>query len=122
MNKTIFLLIFLWGYSFVLAAQSFPGNDATWQGTTGTIAGPIPFRQALCGDTTINGRPYARYNEISFDSQGNASEHYLMAVRTDGPLVWFVNAGENEERLLYDFSLEEGGWRRIKIYLCSILK
>lgn len=108
MKKALIVVIGLWGPSFLLFGQPFPAGDATWQGTTGTIAGPLPYRQALCGDTTINGRQYGRYIDITYDGQGNAVEHYLMAIRTEGHRVWFVYVGENQESLLYDFSLEEG--------------
>lgn len=115
MKKILIVFLALWGPSFLLLGQSFPSGNASWQGTAGTIAGPLPFRQALCGDTTINGRLYARYNDISFDAQGNAVEHYFMGIRTDGPRSWFISAGEDQEYLLYDFSLEEGEEATLRI-------
>ncbi len=93
---------------FFTDAQSFPTVNASWQGTVSSIAGLSPFRQAVCGDTTINGRQYARFLDIEEGPDGEMVERYRLAVRTEGQAVYYVEAGEEEEHLLYDFSLEAG--------------
>jgi hypothetical protein len=86
-------------------AQFFPTNNASWQGTTLTLVGPQPFQEVLCGDTLINGQVYSQF----WAKASNAdSLLYRVAIRVNGPRVWYIEADSTEERLLYDFSLETG--------------
>lgn len=89
-------------------AQSFPTNDATWQGVLNSFIGPVPMRQVMCGDTTINGVQYARfYNYANIPGVGDTLL-YELAIRTEGERVWYVYMEQSQERLLYDFSLQAG--------------
>lgn len=85
--------------------QSFPVQDAAWQGFRSNIAGLDTFRQVACGDTLISGRHYTPMLSISPDS-GDTT--YLAAVRSTSVRSFFVRPGETEEHLLYDFSLQAG--------------
>jgi hypothetical protein len=85
--------------------QSFPVQDAAWQGVRSNIAGLDTFRQVACGDTLIAGRHYTPMLSISPDS-GDTT--YLAAVRSTGVRSFFVRPGETQEYLLYDFSLQVG--------------
>ncbi len=85
--------------------QSFPVQDAAWQGFRSNIAGLDTFRQVACGDTLIDGRHYTPMLSISPDS-GDTT--YLAAVRSTGVRSFFVRPGETQEYLLYDFSLQAG--------------
>lgn len=105
MPRMAFLLCFALLFATAVSGQSFPAQDATWQGFRSTIAGLDTFRQALCGDTLINGRMYAPVLGID-DQTGHAT--YLAAVRSDGLRSFFVRPSEVQEHLLYDFSLETG--------------
>jgi hypothetical protein len=98
-----------------LQAQSFPTQEASWQGVTFGIAGPIPYRNAVCGDTLINQVTYSKFYEFNENIDGELVRTYKMAVREGGPRVWCVEAGANTETLLYDFSLEAGDQIRLKL-------
>jgi hypothetical protein len=91
-----------------VSAQFFPSQDVSWQGVTWSIAGPIPYYQALCGDTTINEQIYSKFYGYSINSQGEEEAQYLAAIRVSGPRVWIIEQGSNSEIILYDFSLEAG--------------
>lgn len=91
--------------STVLWGQYFPEQDASWEGATYTIAGPEPYREVLCGQTVINEQSYQQFWSVEGEED---TLRYLAAVRTNGPRVFYVEAGSEEERLLYDFSLETG--------------
>lgn len=103
----LLILLFL-GVSINSFSQVFPENDVTWQGVTYGIAGPIPYRQALCGDTLINGQTYNKLYGYYYTVEGELIEEYLVGTRVSGPRVWCLESGATEEKLLYDFSLEAG--------------
>jgi hypothetical protein len=88
-----------------VTGQSFPVQDAAWQGFRSNIAGLDTFRQVACGDTLIGGRQYTPMLSISPD---NGDTSYLAAVRSTGVRSFFVRPGETQEYLLYDFSLQAG--------------
>jgi hypothetical protein len=91
-----------------LSAQYFPESDAVWQGLTYGIAGPIPFRQVVCGDTMINNDTYQKIYSFIDEDSGIEEQQYLGAIRVAGPRVWIVEAGAEEEVILYDYTLEAG--------------
>lgn len=106
MKKHVFLYLGLALLPCLAPAQSFPANDATWQGVLYSFIGPVPMRQLLCGDTLINGMHYSRfYNYTTIPGQGDVLT-YQLALRVDGERVWFVYMGQSQERLLYDFGLQ----------------
>ncbi|MCG8330616.1 MAG: T9SS type A sorting domain-containing protein [Chitinophagales bacterium] len=108
--KPIFhlLILFFLGVSINSFSQAFPENDVTWQGVTYGIAGPVPYRQALCGDTLINGQSYNKLYSYYYTIEGELIEEYFAGTRVSGPRVWCLESGATEEKLLYDFSLEAG--------------
>lgn len=95
----------------VAVGQYFPEQDASWEGVTYTLAGPQAFREVLCGQTVINGRTYSQFWKVSGEADTLA---YLAAIRTNGPRVYYVEEGGEEERLLYDFSLDTGDTIRVQ--------
>lgn len=95
-------------------AQSvFPLSDAIWEESTFSIAGQFVRYRLLCGDTTINAQTYSKIYDITFpfDGEGLPTDTvpppvYSGGLRTDGSEVFYVQPGETEDLLLYDFSLE----------------
>lgn len=104
----LFIFTVLITCPLLLHAQYFPESDAVWQGVTYGIAGPIPYKQAICGDTTINNDTYQKMYSFVYDENGNETQVYLGAIRVVGPRVWVVEAGAAQEVILYDYTLEEG--------------
>lgn len=89
--------------------QFFPVKNATWEGVTISLAGPFPDYKALCGDTIINDKTYAKLYQIQLDFDGNeVSRSYEGGTRIETDLVHWIPNDFNEEILLYDFSIEAG--------------
>lgn len=99
--------------SSLCAQSTFPTQDAVWEEYTFTIAGQFIRYRLLCGDTTINDESYAKLYDISFpfDGEGISADTmppavYAGSLRSEDALVFYVPPMEDEDLLLYDFSLE----------------
>jgi hypothetical protein len=105
---TFFTLVFL-SWTGIANSQvvSFPESDAIWKEEYITIAGPFSRHFGLCGDTLINGTTYNQMVAFDLDMNGEVAEKtFTMAIRSEGPKVWVLPDGFNNEVLLYDFSLQ----------------
>ncbi|HMQ47919.1 MAG TPA: T9SS type A sorting domain-containing protein [Saprospiraceae bacterium] len=102
------LMPLIFAFPSMLFCQTFPQNNATWQGVVYGIAGPIPYEQYLCGDTLINGQHYGAFYEQYLNFPNDTVRVYRGAIRVNGPRVWAIPANTEEEILLYDFSLQVG--------------
>lgn len=72
------------------------------------------------GDTVISATVYKRVFCQDMASYGDDARHYLASVREDGYRVYMVSAGQQQERLLYDFEPDKEmtlsyDWCRLKV-------
>ncbi|MCB0631909.1 MAG: T9SS type A sorting domain-containing protein [Saprospiraceae bacterium] len=109
---TVFSL-WLCTLSALSAQTAFPVQDAVWEEAAFTIAGQFIRYRLLCGDTTINDQSYAKLYDIQFPFDGEEIPSdtippavYAGSLRVDGPQVYYLSPFQDEELLLYDFSLE----------------
>lgn len=107
----------LWLSSLTLltAQSAFPLEGAIWEESTFTVAGQFIRYRLLCGDTTINDATFAKIYDIAFpfDGEGLPTDTIPPAiyagglrVAANGNEVYYVQPGQTDELLLYDFSLE----------------
>jgi len=96
-------LLFLIAFPVFSHSQALPKSHSSWEGMTYGLEGPTGYRNVLCGDTTINNLEYTKFWSL----QGEQLV-YRAAVRTAGPRSYFVKPGESVERLLYDYTLQQG--------------
>lgn len=112
MQQTVFSsIVFLFVWTGGLFGQNvpFPESNAVWKVSQTTIAGPIPYFFALCGDTLLDGTHYSQYLGLQVDSQLNITDSYFEGgLRNDGAAVYFKPAASGPEYLLYDFGLQAG--------------
>lgn len=92
-------------------------SGAMWFETYSTMPSPFGYNSAgkkyLQGDTTINDLQYIKLYGIGVDVQCQDvidGPWYLAAFREDTveQKVWIVKKDEDEEKLYFDFTLEEG--------------
>lgn len=110
---TIAFSLWLSALGSMYAQSEFPLSDAIWEESSFSIAGQFIRYRLLCGDTTINEQAYARIYDINYPFDGEELPPdtippaiYVGGLRTDGALVYYVQAETTEDLLLYDFSLE----------------
>ncbi len=101
----------------LLTAQSFPEeNSVAWRGVVYGIAGPIPFAEVMCGDTTINTIKYNKIYQVNYNFDGTVyNTFYHACTRVDGQKVWVIAGGANQETLLYDFGVEVGDTLHLQV-------
>ncbi len=95
---------------WTLAAQAFPNQSgAAWRGVVFGLAGPVPFAEVMCGDTTISGLKYNKIYQINYGFNGEFyNSFYHGGTRTAGHKVWVIAGGATQETLLYDFGVAVG--------------
>ncbi|MCC6724921.1 MAG: T9SS type A sorting domain-containing protein [Saprospiraceae bacterium] len=87
----------------------FPESNAVWKVSQTTIAGPIFYYVALCGDTVLGGTPYHQVRGLQVGDQLNiTSSSFIGGLRRDGEKVYVLPNGYQSEYLIYDFSLQAG--------------
>lgn len=96
-----------------VAQSVFPLSDAIWEESTFSVAGQFIRYRLLCGDTTINQQQYAKIYDINFpfDGEGLPTDTvpppvYAGGLRNDAAEVFYIEPGQTEPVLLYDFSLQ----------------
>jgi len=118
-GSIVFKLLIVFFLSFIIHsssfAQVFPSSNVSWQGVTYGLAGPIPFRYAVCGDTVIHEKTYYKLYEFAEDTTGALVQDYRLGIRVAGERVWCLEPGAEQELLLYDFSLEAGDQITLKL-------
>jgi hypothetical protein len=111
-KRTIFssiVFLFVWTGDTLAQNVPFPESNAVWKVSQTTIAGPIPFFVALCGDTVLGGNHYSQFVGLQVDSQLNITDSgFAGGLRNDGNAVYFKPFGSEPEYLLYDFNLQAG--------------
>lgn len=113
--------IFLAAFSLLILrvqAQSYtplPNTTAIWTGNHCSYfsSSGMIYKTGMFGDTVINTQSYKKiYGSTDFHfNLGTAS--YLCALRETGKKVYFVESGNANELLLYDFNLNVGDTAKV---------
>lgn len=113
--KKIYILSILFLLTMRLAAQSYtplPMIGANWNNIFWGFTSSY-YHETVCGEDTIIGpHTYKKlYHYFYNPSNGNIlSSYYECGVRNDtlNKQVWYVNAGNTTEEILFDFNLMPG--------------
>ncbi len=113
----LYILIFLtWTSMGFSQSLDFPDNNAVWKEMHNSFAGPHPRYFAVCGDTTINNAHFSQVVELQVDSILQiTSSTFIGGLRQSGPIIYMHYAGEADEIILYDFTLEQGDEITLKL-------
>ena len=104
----LFILLSLSFLSASIGQQVFPTEIGIWQTEEALFIGPQDFFYEICGDTSINNQEYDSIFRFQLGSNGEKTNYtFLGGTRLEGSKVYFYPEINPEERLLYDFSLEE---------------
>ena len=100
-----FIMIFCLNNNNLFSQENYFPDETVWTELASSFGTTFPPRYTIvCGDTTINNILYKKmYNISAYEGD---TTFYSYAMREEGQKVWQLY--NNNEKLLYDFSLIEG--------------
>lgn len=106
MKKLLFLVLITTQITFAQSYHPFPTSNATWEEAfIGFIGSELESYNVMCGDTLLNGIVQSKVYQYSADGNGEIYGPYYFGSIYEENMKIYVN---NEDYLLYDFTLEAG--------------